>query len=168
MTCLLPFMNSTLGKVEQRKRQATIKLMGDFAPVPELEYCSTPDSHWANAAIIEKLVFHGEWTTNNCTHCRRQCQQDIYVAYTETMPMKSRDKSASKLRIFYQDFTFDEIEESADYGAVSLLCDIGGSLGFLLGFSVLTVFEIVDAVVQAVVTWFDRITRKCRRSKRSA
>ena len=49
-----------------------------------------------------------------------------------------------------QDFTFDEIEESVSYNAVSLLCDIGGSLGFLLGISVLTIFEIVDATVRHI------------------
>ncbi len=62
----------------------------------------------------------------------------------------------------FQDFTFDEIEESADYGAVSLLCDIGGSLGFLLGFSVLTVFEIVDAIVQTCLMTSRKLIKKCR------
>ena len=70
-----------------------------------MRYCNTPDTYWNNVLIIEKLLFHGHWTTNNCTHCRRQCHQDIYVAYTEMTKMKSNDRNeskVSKLRLFYQ------------------------------------------------------------------
>lgn len=142
MTCRLPFMDS-----------------------PGLEPCATEESFRHSVEVIEDLLFHGQWTVNNCSWCRRACDQDIYVSYTEMTQMKASDSRVSKLRLFYQDFTFDEIEESADYGAVSLLCDIGGSLGFLLGFSVLTVFEIVDAVVQACLTSTRKLCTNCARCR---
>lgn len=47
--------------------------------------------------------------------------------------------------------TFDDIEEEIGYAAIPLLCDIGGSLGLLLGASVLTFFEIIEAVSAALV-----------------
>lgn len=47
--------------------------------------------------------------------------------------------------------TFDDIEEEIGYSAIPLLCDIGGSLGLLLGASVLTFFEIIEAVSAALL-----------------
>lgn len=66
-----------------------------------MQYCNTPDSYHANVEIIERLLFHGHWTSNNCTHCIRQCHQDIYVASTEMTQMKPSDNKLSKLRLFY-------------------------------------------------------------------
>lgn len=42
--------------------------------------------------------------------------------------------------------TYDDIEEEYGYTAIPLLCDIGGSLGLLLGASVLTFFEVMEAI----------------------
>lgn len=46
--------------------------------------------------------------------------------------------------------TYDDIEEEYGYTAIPLLCDIGGSLGLLLGASVLTFFEIIEAISAAL------------------
>jgi len=138
MTCRLPFMN-----------------------ISWMNYCSTPQSYRANEKIVDELVFYGRWSSSQC-HCQRRCEQDIYVPSTETYQMTADEKNLSKIRLYYQDFTFDDIEESYDYGAVSLLCDIGGSLGFLLGVSVLTLFEIVDAMARAMVRLMRQLFNKCR------
>jgi len=71
-----------------------------------LDYCSTPESYNVNVKTIENLLFHGHWSTNNCSHCRRQCDQDIYVAYTEMTQMKASDRRISKLRVFFQVFIY--------------------------------------------------------------
>ena len=67
-----------------------------------LEYCATQESYDVNVKIIDNLLFHGHWSTNNCSSCRRQCDQDIYVAYTEMTQMKPKDRRISKLRVFFQ------------------------------------------------------------------
>lgn len=46
---------------------------------------------------------------------------------------------------------FDDIQEILTYTSIPLLCDIGGSLGLLLGASVLTFFEIIEAMSAALV-----------------
>ncbi len=53
--------------------------------------------------------------------------------------------------------TFDDIEEELGYTAIQLLCDIGGSLGLLLGASVLTFFEIIEAMSAALLHFTHRI-----------
>ena len=46
--------------------------------------------------------------------------------------------------IFYQEISYEEIEQNIAFEFLSLLSEIGGFLGLLLGASVLTVFELVD------------------------
>ena len=48
--------------------------------------------------------------------------------------------------IFYQEISFEEIEQNIAFEFLSLLSEVGGFLGLLLGASVLTVFELVDYV----------------------
>lgn len=39
------------------------------------------------------------------------------------------------MQVFFTDLTYEETKEEFVYGIVSLLCDIGGTLGLLLGAS---------------------------------
>ena len=54
--------------------------------------------------------------------------------------------------------TYDEIVEGLAYGSIALLCDIGGTVGLLLGASVLTIFEFIEI-------WSDRLMRRCYHSR---
>ena len=53
--------------------------------------------------------------------------------------------------IFYQELSYEEIEENKAFEFLSLLSEIGGFLGLLLGASVLTVFELVDYITLVVI-----------------
>ena len=46
--------------------------------------------------------------------------------------------------IFYQEISYERIEQNKAFEFLSLLSEIGGFLGLLLGASVLTVCELVD------------------------
>ena len=48
--------------------------------------------------------------------------------------------------IFYREISFEEIEQNIAFEFESLLSEIGGFLGLLLGASVLTVCELVDYI----------------------
>ena len=48
--------------------------------------------------------------------------------------------------IFYQDLNYQKIEQNIAFEFLSLLSEIGGFLGLLLGASVLTVCELVDFI----------------------
>ena len=49
--------------------------------------------------------------------------------------------------IFYQDLSYEEIEQNIAFEFLNLLSEIGGFLGLLLGASVLTVCELVDYIL---------------------
>ena len=48
--------------------------------------------------------------------------------------------------IFYQEISYEEIEQNIAFEFLSLLSEVGGFLGLLLGASVLTVCELVDYI----------------------
>ena len=56
--------------------------------------------------------------------------------------------------IFYQELSYDEIEQNIAFEFLSLLGEIGGFLGLLLGASVLTVCELVDYLALIVASKF--------------
>ena len=53
--------------------------------------------------------------------------------------------------IFYQDLSFEVIEQNIAFEFLSLLSEIGGFLGLLLGASVLTVCELLDFIALTIV-----------------
>ena len=51
-----------------------------------------------------------------------------------------------QLDIFYQELSYEEIQQNIAFEFLSLLSEVGGFLGLLLGASVLTVCELVDYI----------------------
>ena len=60
--------------------------------------------------------------------------------------------------IFYQDMSYESTEQNVSFEFLSLLSEIGGFLGLLLGASVLTVCELLDYLVLVLI-------QKCKRNK---
>ena len=58
--------------------------------------------------------------------------------------------------IFYQELSYEEITQNIAFEFLSLLSEIGGFLGLLLGASVLTVFELIDFVTLATINKFKK------------
>ena len=58
--------------------------------------------------------------------------------------------------IFYPELSYEEIEQNVAFEFLSLLSEIGGFLGLLLGESVLTVCELIDFVALATINKFKR------------
>ena len=56
--------------------------------------------------------------------------------------------------IFYQELSYEEIQQNVAFEFLSLLGEIGGFLGLLLGASVLTVFELIDFVTLTMINRF--------------
>ena len=54
-----------------------------------------------------------------------------------------------KIDIFYMDLSFTYIEQQVAFEFLSLLSEVGGFMGLLLGASVLTVCELLDYLMLA-------------------
>ena len=61
--------------------------------------------------------------------------------------------------IFYQELSYEEIEQNIAFEFLSLLSEIGGFLGLLLGASVLTVCELIDYIS---MTFARKLTKKVK------
>ena len=59
--------------------------------------------------------------------------------------------------IFYEELSYQRIEQNIAFGFLSLLSEIGGFLGLLLGASVLTVCELVDFIT---LIFFNKFVKK--------
>ena len=53
--------------------------------------------------------------------------------------------------IFYKSLNFEQISSHEAFPSISLLSEIGGFMGLLLGASALTVVEVVDFLILQVV-----------------
>ena len=70
-------------------------------PNKVMKPCDTPEGYRKSIDMVDKLLFYGLWSSNNCT-CLRQCDQDIYITYTETTQMDKVYARLGKMRIYYQ------------------------------------------------------------------
>ncbi|XP_071520525.1 acid-sensing ion channel 1B-like [Panulirus ornatus] len=102
--------------------------------------CNTSKQYKVSLEKERQLLFDGGWSHHQC-NCLKQCNEDIYSMYTEAAMTSN---APAKLRVFFQDLTYDEVSEEIAYDAIALLCDIGGTLGLLLGASVLTIIEFLE------------------------
>ena len=57
-----------------------------------------------------------------------------------------------EVNIFYKELKYEKITQRPAFEVLSLLSEVGGFLGLLLGASVLTVCEIMDFIIIAIIT----------------
>ncbi|CAG0901539.1 unnamed protein product [Darwinula stevensoni] len=76
------------------------------------------------------------WNPEKCG-CHMPCKHIMYEFSSDT---RDRQDNHSVTRVFYRDMTYEEIVEKHSYDIISLLCDLGGTLGLLLGASEVRVF----------------------------
>ncbi|KAK6028451.1 Amiloride-sensitive sodium channel [Ostertagia ostertagi] len=60
------------------------------------------------------------------------------------------DANAALVEVFFEQLSYDLIQESEAYGFVNLLADFGGHLGLWLGFSVITLIEVVVLLLELI------------------
>ena len=53
--------------------------------------------------------------------------------------------------IFYKELKYEEVTQRPSFEALSLLSEVGGFLGLLLGASVLTVCEVMDFITIVLI-----------------
>ena len=107
--CQLPFIPGTYHRL--KSEPCLIKLT--FCVSDNLlKPCTTPEEYQQADAKAESLLFYGMWSTNDCT-CSRQCNQDLYIPYTETTQMEKVHDNLGKLRIYYQVATPNYVEYEA-------------------------------------------------------
>ncbi|ESP02499.1 hypothetical protein LOTGIDRAFT_171971 [Lottia gigantea] len=62
-----------------------------------------------------------------------------------------------QLDIFYREKSYEEITQQRAYDNFALFCDFGGSMGLFVGASVLTVFELLDLIIQQILQRVNKV-----------
>jgi len=70
-----------------------------------------------------------------------------------TVGVELRVNEVGAVQIFFTELKYTFVETQVAFSMQSLMCDIGGSLGLILGATMLTVCEIVDFLFQLFVHW---------------
>ena len=119
------------------------------------EICAQRDPPPSNTTISTNIRL--PWCSASCgfvsdswATCRTVHYHCVSVARygQRTTPLRLR---AICMQIFFSELKFTFIESQAAYTTQSLLSDIGGSLGLIVGATILTLCEIVDFLFQLSV-----------------
>ncbi|KAL6724844.1 hypothetical protein Aduo_019697 [Ancylostoma duodenale] len=76
-------------------------------------------------------------------------------------------QNAAMVEVFYEQLNYELLQESEAYGLVNLIADFGGHLGLWLGFSVITVMEVIVLVVDVVSICFRRRNDRMMKDERN-
>ncbi|XP_068140939.1 acid-sensing ion channel 4-A [Drosophila tropicalis] len=76
--------------------------------------------------------------------CLQPCRSRIYTTYIQNRKTFTQPEPRSLIYIYYTTKLISMIEERVSYDTTQFIADIGGSLGFLLGISVLGLIGILE------------------------
>ncbi|KAJ8882799.1 hypothetical protein PR048_014613 [Dryococelus australis] len=127
--------------------------------------CTTPFMqaialpHCNNASSMFELVrdyMGARWNVSLC-NCPRPCKSVLYQSFVlnRRNMTNSMDPNLSQLYVFYSSHIVKNIREHYSYNWNSFLADLGGSLGFLLGLSVIGLLELLEKAVEKTVGYVD-------------
>ena len=57
------------------------------------------------------------------------------------------------MQVFFSELKYTYVEAKEAYTSLALMCDIGGSLGLILGSTMLTLCEFTDLIVTLAAAW---------------
>ncbi|ESO09384.1 hypothetical protein HELRODRAFT_168365 [Helobdella robusta] len=101
--------------------------------------CSVENDSSVGKTLYQKLF--------NVSYCEKVVMFDSYVYYRNIL---NNLRSMGQVLVYFQDFSYTNIEESPDYETIQFTSDIGGILGLYVGFSILTVVEFLELAVDVL------------------
>ncbi|KAH8392305.1 hypothetical protein KR215_005485 [Drosophila sulfurigaster] len=107
----------------------------------EQEPCNNSDS--MRTLISDyRAVYEGD-DDYNC-NCLQPCESRIYTTYIQSRKTFDQPEPRTLIYIYYTTKLISMIEERPSYDTTQFIADVGGSLGFLLGLSVLGLIGILE------------------------
>ena len=85
----------------------------------------------------------------NMTGCKSSCEKDVFSFVTE--PIDCHDQNYGQeliLDVMITDRWYEEREQYIIYDTNSFIADVGGYMGLLLGFSILSIYHEIEALLK--------------------
>lgn len=118
-----------------------------------------------NQITFSKVVSQAPWPT--------QAHKAVLSTVSKNENLKSLFSSHSldylrknlvNVRVFYETFNVDVIEETPDYGLTSFLSDIGGITGLYLGMSLISLYELFEFISSVIRFYFHKYFLEWKRT----
>nr|CDJ82023.1 Na+ channel domain containing protein [Haemonchus contortus] len=157
-------------------------------PVPETsKHCSAFNATARNC--LERNIgafgdFHHVTERMDC-ECKQRCREVVHeVTFSASRwPSGATDLgdcdgmteiecenyyrlNAAMVEVFYEQLNYELLQESEAYGLVNLIADFGGHLGLWLGFSVITVMEVIVLILDVISICFRRKNETAKKNDR--
>lgn len=84
--------------------------------------------------------------------CPRPCNSVLYSAFVMSRKAFIQPVPRSQVYLYYTSKMVSVIEERIGYDLSQFVADMGGSLGFLLGLSVIGLIKVFEKVIYALIT----------------
>ncbi|XP_065564335.1 uncharacterized protein LOC136029776 isoform X3 [Artemia franciscana] len=124
--------------------------------------CSTSEEYRQTESLVFKMLEDGLWDEGQCK-CMPRCEETLYGNNAETVVGKRNTES--RLRLFYASKSYESVLEKLAYKGVPLFCDIGNSMGLLIGASTLTLIEIIEWAAWSLSNLVKNIKRRIYHGK---
>ncbi|XP_065347141.1 acid-sensing ion channel 1C-like isoform X1 [Cloeon dipterum] len=153
--CRLPFMNAGESSADTFRvmrylcsafKCTVARDNNSFVPSD----CNNPDDYAEANDVLDNMLNLGGWRKHDCD-CLHECQETTFLSYPENV---AYDNNKIRIRVFYTELVFEDIQEEFAYTMIALLCDIGGTLGLMMGASVLTVCELLEVAWSRLLRLF--------------
>ncbi len=120
--------------------------------VPQLPDLLVPQTAKVVLALLNdpKKVTKCCLCDQNTFQMERTCLQTLRVLTLSLFLLSYHRNNFIHIDIFYKELSFERIKQNKAFEFLSLISEIGGFLGLLLGASVLTMCEIIDYVTMAI------------------
>ncbi|XP_046551051.1 amiloride-sensitive sodium channel subunit beta-2-like [Haliotis rubra] len=99
----------------------------------------------------EKRLSSRQWPSHSYANVLKQKRCKVISAADcakLNIPPTDLSLNFAKLNIFYEDLNYEVMKEEPDYELTQFVSDVGGTLGLWVGLSVLSIFELVQLLLE--------------------
>lgn len=118
-------------------------------PCSEFVYAKTISGRvWPHRDYLEKVLMK-DMCKKNLTSLEKACRQ--VRSDTEEFDFERYRNNFVRLIIYFEDLNYQKITEEPFYSTVRFICDIGGAMGLFIGVSLLSLFEVLQLILEIVL-----------------
>ncbi|XP_055593755.1 uncharacterized protein LOC129744959 [Uranotaenia lowii] len=119
---------------------------GPWMPEADVEPCDTANE---TKQLMKHYKLLQDMDSSVCG-CQQPCSSTIFTAYIMNRKHFELDIPAAQIWLYYTSKLVTIVEEFHSYDLAQFVADLGGSLGFLLGLSVLGLIGLMEKIVELV------------------
>ncbi|XP_045176235.2 FMRFamide-activated amiloride-sensitive sodium channel-like [Mercenaria mercenaria] len=108
---------------------------------------------WPHKDYLEKIIMK-DMCAKNLTSLAKACKQ--VDAKNQQFDYDRYRNNFVRVIIYFEDLNYQKITEEPFYTTVRFICDIGGAMGLFIGVSILSLFEVLQLILELVLYLKDR------------